>query len=179
MQNEIWKDIPGYEGKYQVSNLGKVKSLTRYRKALNNSNSLLQGRVLKPGRAKSGYLTVALSKNAKSKTFNVHQLVAIVFLNHKPNGIKMIVDHKDNDKLNNSVENLQIITQRKNASKDQFRYNRSSDYPGVSWHKTRKKWYVSINDGYIRYNLGSFDDEYLAYLVYKNKLKELQDAKAK
>src|SRR6478735_2179147 len=134
MENEIWKSIEGYEGTYEVSNIGRVRSLDRTRKALNNSVAKVKGQMLVPGKAKSGYFTVSLCKDGKGKSYTVHQLVAIAFMGHIPNGINNIVDHKDNDKSNNHIDNLQIITQRKNATKDQFRYGRNSQYVGVCWH---------------------------------------------
>lgn len=173
-QKEIWKEVKEYEGLYEVSNFGRVRSLDRTRKALNNSIAKLTGRILSPGVVKSGYLTVALTKEGKAKTFTIHQLVAIAFLNHKPCGYKLIVDHRDNNPLNNTVDNLQIVTQRKNSSKDQFRFGRNSQYVGVCWHITRKRWYASLTNKGIRYNLGSFINEYDAHLAYQNKLKEIQ-----
>jgi len=173
---EIWKEVKGYEGIYEVSNIGRVRSLDRTRKALNNSIAKVKGQMLIPGRAKSGYFTVSLCKDGKGKSFTVHQLVAIAFLNHIPNRYKNIVDHKDNVPSNNCVDNLQIITQRNNASKDQFRFNRNSQYVGVCWHISRKKWYASLSVGRKRYNLGSFINEYDAHLAYQSKLKEIQNA---
>jgi len=117
---EIFKDIPGYEGIYQVSDLGRVKSL-KFNKE----------KILKPGVNNHGYYTVVLCKG-KRKTINVHQLVAMAFLNHEPCGYNgLIVDHKDNNPLNNRLSNLQLISQRENTSKDK---KGSSKYTGVSWN---------------------------------------------
>jgi hypothetical protein len=74
MQNtEIWKDVPNYDGFYQVSNLGNVKSF--YKK---------NEKILKQGINRYGYKFVSLSKNNKQKTIKTHQLVAMAFLNHTP-----------------------------------------------------------------------------------------------
>lgn len=161
MQKEIFKDIPGYEGLYKISNLGNVKTF-HY-----NIN-----RLLSLCNSKYGYKTVTLSKNKKTTTITVHLLMAITFLNHT-SGRKVVVDHKDNDKTNNRLNNIQIITQRKNCSKDKHRYNSSSKYIGVSRGKRRNKWrsHIQIN-GKLKY-LGSFKDEYKAHLAYQKALKTL------
>ena len=99
MQEEIWKDVPGYESLYQVSSLGRVKSLQRY---VNNNGGkqLLKERLLKFGLSK-GYYNVVLYKNKKNKNIKVHKLVAMAFLNHKPNGYELVIDHINNNKLDN------------------------------------------------------------------------------
>lgn len=100
MNTEIWKDIVGYEGYYQVSNIGRVKSLFRYKK------------VLKGNVTTWGYLQVNFRKNGKSRYYSIHRLVAQAFI---PN-IKQFpcVDHIDGDKSNNHVENLRWCTQKDN-----------------------------------------------------------------
>ena len=111
---EIWKDIPNYEGYYQVSNLGRVKSLKRYVKFM-HCNKLINERILKGGIGSRGYLVVILSKDKKPKTFEVHKLVAIAFLGHKPCGYKRVVNHIDNNPVNNKASNLEIVSQRENV----------------------------------------------------------------
>lgn len=103
---EIWKDVVGYEGFYQVSNLGNVKSIERivWNKA-NKSYSKLRGVLLKKDNMNNHYFQVRLSKDGKSKHKLVHRLVAITFLNKKE-GLNLI-NHKDENKLNNRVENLE------------------------------------------------------------------------
>jgi hypothetical protein len=104
---ENWKDVPDYVGLYKVSNLGRVKSSLHSFK-----------RVLKAGVDGKGYYTVALTKRGEAKTFKVHQLVAMAFLNHKPCGYELVVDHIDNNKLNNNLSNLQLISHQENCTKD-------------------------------------------------------------
>jgi hypothetical protein len=159
MIEEIWKDIPGYEGIYQVSDLGNVKSL-RFNKE----------KILKPGVNGSGYYTVVLCKG-KRKTKKVHKLVAMAFLNHNPDGYKLVVDHKDNDKLNNILSNLQLISQRENSSKDK---KGTSKHTGVSWDKERNKWKSSISINGKLKNLGRFNCELAAHHAYEKKLDEIK-----
>ena len=99
---EEWKDIKGYEGLYQVSNLGRVKSLCRNEEGHTKSYCRKE-KILKP--AKTHYLFVCLCKNGVKKNYRIHRLVAETFLPN-PNGYKE-VNHKTEDKTDNSVENLE------------------------------------------------------------------------
>ena len=134
---EIWKDILDYEGLYQVSNLGRVKSLSR-RVKNKNGYKITKEIILQPAKYKYGYYHIDLSKENKSATKNIHKLVAIAFLNHNHCGYKLVVNHKNFDKLNNHVDNLEIVTQRENSNKKHLKS--SSIYTGVCWCNTKKKW---------------------------------------
>lgn len=105
---EEWREIEGYEGLYQVSNLGRVRSLDR---VVMKSNSVLlpvKGRILKPRPDNGGYIRVCLSKNAIEIDYSVHRLVAMAFLSNPYNLPE--VNHKDENKRNNCVENLEWCT---------------------------------------------------------------------
>jgi len=155
---EVWKNIPNYEG-YQVSNLGRIKSL-----------KFGKERILKLTLDKI-YLTINLSKNGKSNKKNINQLVVMAFLNHKPNGNKgLVVDHINNIKTDNRVENLQLITNRENSSKDR---KGSNKYTGVYWNKKAKKYIVQIGLKSKRKTLGYFKNPKIAYAVYLNKLENI------
>ena len=104
MKGEIWKDIEGYERLYQVSNMGNVKSLERM-KWNGRGYQKIPERILKPGKIRGGYLQVQLSKDGKSKPCKVHRLVATAFLDNSDNLPE--VNHKDENKKNNCVENLE------------------------------------------------------------------------
>lgn len=172
IQEEIWKDIPEYEGLYQVSNLGRVKSLPRTIVRSDGRKQLVKERILKGRLGTTGYFTVGLYKDKKQKTHKVHKLVAIAFLGHEPNGFNgLIVDHLDNNRLNNKLENLQLITTRENNSKD--KKGGSSKYTGVCWHKNEKKWYASIKIGGKSKHLGAFTCELEASEAYQKALKSL------
>ncbi|NTW31589.1 MAG: hypothetical protein HGB12_03015 [Bacteroidetes bacterium] len=100
---EIWKDIPGYEGFYQISNYGKVKSIKRMCITHNKIKEIKKEILLKLSKDKRGYLVVNLYKNYKPKTFKIHRLVAINFIG---NSDLKCVCHKDNNKENNYYGNL-------------------------------------------------------------------------
>lgn len=121
--NEVWKDIPGYEGLYQVSNLGNIKSLNAYN---HNIEMMLNCPV-----HHSGYRIVILKVNNVKKTFNVHKLVAETFISNKTNFKyydekdklkyienldKLQVNHKDENKTNNNVSNLEWCTPKYNSN---------------------------------------------------------------
>lgn len=146
--SEILKDLPQYEGFYKVSNKGnlfrilKSGKLKEVKGAINNK----------------GYRIVHISKNNISRVYSVHQLVAMAFLNHNVNKWDNVVDHIDHNKLNNNVENLQILSHRENVSKRQKEY--SSKHIGVTWHKKAKKWVAqATKQGEKRKYLGLFKTE--------------------
>src|SRR3990167_6406746 len=103
-QTETWKDIEGYEGLYQVSDLGNIKSLFRINYRKDGSKNPVKERVLKTGLAKSGYLTVSLSKDYIAKSYAAHRLVLSTFKSNPD--CKPTVNHKDGDKKNNNLSNL-------------------------------------------------------------------------
>jgi len=166
-QVEVWKPIPGYEGKYEFSNLHNVKSLSRFIKR-GNGGFWSKEKILKIF-LEEGYYKVGLCLNGKSKSFGIHQLVAMEFLNHTPCGFELVVEHKNQIRTDNRIENLEIITQRKNANKKHIKS--SSKYTGVSWHKKNNKWRSAIViEGKVKH-LGYFEIEEEASEYYENALK--------
>lgn len=103
---EIWKDIEGYEGLYQVSNFGNVKSL--------NYNRTGKEKILKSKKDKDGYLQFSLCKNGKVKHFKTHRLVALAFIPNLENLPQ--VNHKDENKENNHVDNLEWVSPKENIN---------------------------------------------------------------
>ena len=94
-------------------------------------------RILKANKNSAGYLGVVLYKYNKMKTLTVHKLVAMLFLNHIPDGHNICVDHRNNIPTDNRVGNLQLISHRENISKD--KKDGSSKYTGVCWDKIKKQ----------------------------------------
>jgi hypothetical protein len=169
---EVWKDIPDFEGYYQVSNLGNVKSLSRTILGKNDTPTLLKEKMLKFSTSTNGYYQVILCKNSDRKIFKVHSLVAICFLNHIPDGThNIVVDHINEIKTDNSIENLRLIGHRENVSRSIK--DSTSTYVGVSWSKNAKKWISQITiEGKTKY-LGLFDNEQDANKKYLETLKDL------
>jgi hypothetical protein len=171
MKKEVWKDIPNYEGLYQVSNLGRVKSLKRWIDNKTNAGYFIEEKILKQGMSKNHYNIVALCRGGKCVTKKVHSLVAIAFLNHNPNGYKLLIDHIDNDKSNNKLENLQLITNRKNTIKDSIN---KTGYNGVTLIKNKYRAAIQINGkkkhiGYYK----TSNEANQAYQLYVKKLEFL------
>lgn len=113
IQEEIWKDVVGYEGLYQVSNTGRVRSLARTY-TTNRCTFHIKGKVLKLSLRKEGYYKVNLNKNNKYKTMLVHRMVANAFLPN-PRNLPQI-NHKDEDKANNHVSNLEWCDAKYNTN---------------------------------------------------------------
>lgn len=136
MEEEIWKDVIGYEGLYAVSNLGRVKSLPRgkqwpYRQTHNNIRKPL---------LKNGYYAVNLSKNGKVEYFFIHRLVAMAFIPN-PHNLPFI-NHKDESRTNNRVENLEWCTHIYNVNY------------GTAIERQKRSRAANPNDALIRKRVG-------------------------
>lgn len=168
---EIFKDIQGYEDFYQVSNLGRVKSLPRIR-IIGNRSYLTKERFLRQ-RIHDGYYRVNLCLNGRMKTINVHLLVINGFVEKQQN--KIFANHKDFDKLNNNSLNLEWTSIRENNTHRHLHEGKkTSKYPYVS-KKSGRDTYTSriVIDG-KQVSLGNFkneDNAYQAVLEYQTKNK--------
>lgn len=134
---EIWKDIQGYEGWYQASNLGNVRSIKRRTKRKDGNYGILERTHILKGRScgKNGdYLSVSLYSGNKRKMFQVHRLIANTFIPN-PNNLEQ-VDHINRDKKDNRVENLRWVTQSENQYNTDR--NRLIEYKGEV--KPMGKW---------------------------------------
>lgn len=163
---EIWKDIPKYEGRYQVSNLGNVKSLERTVRIGRNYRTVKEA-ILKSFLQRDGYLYVGLSN--PNRQFSIHQLLAICFLGHKRQKFEVVVDHINNIKTDNRVENLQLLNNRENSTKDIVN---KTGYIGVT--KQKNKFKATIRDNGVSVYLGMFKTAELAHEGYLQKRKEIE-----
>lgn len=110
-KEEIWKDIHGYEGLYQISNLGRVKSLSR--QVRGTIKRITSDRIMVANMGSTGYREVSLSRNGKRAVKKIHRLFAIAFIANPEN--KPCINHKDGNKLNNDIENLEWCTYSENV----------------------------------------------------------------
>ncbi len=169
---EIWKDVKGYEGLYQVSNLGRIKRLERDRKYFRGGYSSYKEDFMCPSKDGKGYLFLKLTKNKVRKSFKVHRLVAIHFLK---NDLKLNqVNHIDYDKENNFSGNLEWVNSYENQShKNNRRVDRSCNLIGVHYRKNLNKPYISVIvvKG-VNIHLGCFDTKFEAHNAYLRALKK-------
>lgn len=146
-KQEIWKDIGSYEGLYQVSNLGRVKSLKRW--DVSQKEYIDGERFLTPTDNGKGYLIVGLRKEAKRQNHYVHRLVASAFV-EKPDGCNC-VNHIDYDTQNNNASNLEWCTQKENvrhsSHKMRHRKTQTRTNTGEKYIYFRKGRYRLVIDG--------------------------------
>lgn len=146
IENEIWKDIEGYEGLYQVSNYERIKSI-----AING-----QIRILKPG-ISLGYKMVVLQSEGYKKTIAVHRLVALSFVPNTEN--RKHINHINRNKLDCRPVNLEWCNHRENASHNRLSRPKTSKYIGVCLCKATSKWSAAISMKSKNKHLGFFDTE--------------------
>lgn len=163
---EKWKDVVGYEGYYQISNFGRIKSLNRNETNINGISRRLKGS-LKNSFMSCGYVLVTLSKNCENKSHTIHRLVAEAFIPNPDNLDE--VNHKDRNKRNNFLSNLEWCTSRENTHHARKRMTSSSKYVGVSYDKQNfsKPWLSRITIDRKTKFLGRFETEELAFEAYK------------
>lgn len=138
---EEWLPIKGYEGLYEISNLGVIRSLDRTAQRKDrwggDTSVSVKGRVLRPIKMKNGYLSVSLSKDGYAKIFLIHRLVASAFIPNEDT--KMTVNHKNENKADNRAENLEWMTLPEN-----LRYGTGN----MRGHTNRdRKWHREHNAG--------------------------------
>jgi hypothetical protein len=143
MIEEVWKDIKGYEGLYQVSNLGRVKSLERTikHKTCYGGFYHVKGKILKPKIDKDGYFRIGLKKDKIKKYYFIHRLVAITFINNPNNFLQ--VNHKDENKRNNQVNNLEWCNSKYNI-------NYGNGIKKSALTRSKKIIQYDLNNNYIK-----------------------------
>lgn len=136
---EEWKDIEGYEGLYEISNLGRVRSLDRIVVYSNGRKYFYKGEILKLKVDKYGYNIISFCKNGKHKTYTIHRLVASAFIPNTEN--KSCIDHINTIKTDNRVENLRWVTNKENMN-NPLTLNK---YFGKSNHNSRSVFQFNKN----------------------------------
>ena len=153
---EEWRPIEGYEGLYEVSNTGQVRSLDRYVEYSNGQIHLHKGKVLSPAKDPDGYLKVVLNCNRKCKIITVHRLVAKAFIPNLDNLPQ--INHKDEDKTNNNVDNLEWCDAKYNMNFGTARIRRRETLikngycTGLGRDEYRKKYYQENKDKLKEYS---------------------------
>lgn len=110
---EKWKPVPDYEGLYEVSNLGRIRSVERTVFRKDGTTLHYKGKILHPYIGKKGYPVIGLSKNGRAKTYQLHRIVAKCFIPAEEE--KDFINHKDGDKANCAAENLEWVTSSENV----------------------------------------------------------------
>jgi hypothetical protein len=168
---ETFKQIPGYEGLYEVSDLGNVKSIGRFIKSGSKSREKQvrwqNDKILVLSIGVNGYKVVNLRKDNKTKCIYVHRLIADSFIQKLLGDLQ--VDHINGDRTNNTLDNLRVISAQNNIRNSKKRKgNYTSEYKGVCFDKTRNKFKVEITiDGKCK-SIGRFINEKDAALAYNN-----------
>ena len=153
MEKEIWKDIEGFEGLYQISTYGRVKSLGRYVERVRCGKSEKSGKlwinekIMSPVTCGTGYLSVALCKNSKITHKMIHRLVAIAFIPN-PNNLSQ-VNHKDENKTNNHIDNLEWCTDLYNKHYGTGRQRQAESLKGKYINSKNPNAHAVICEGII------------------------------
>ena len=149
-KKEVWKDVVGYEGLYQVSNFGRVKSLDRIVKHSKDHTRIQYGRIRKIHiNKRDGYVYVGLHNKGEKKRYKVHRLVALAFIDNPLN--KPEVNHLDECKANNNVENLEWVTRSENenwGTKTERKVH-NTDYSIIAKKNSKKVIQYDINNNVI------------------------------
>jgi len=151
--NEQWRQIAGHAN-YYISNFGRVKNIQTER-------------ILRQRTEPNGYKRIQL----QGRNYYVHRLVALNFLENPDE--KLLVDHIDNNKINNNVSNLRFATHSQNNMNSVKKEGTSSHYKGVGFHTKSNKWQAQIQINGQKIHIGYYYDEDLAALAYNNKAIEL------
>lgn len=169
--NENWKAIPGYEGLYEVSDLGNVKALPKIQKVRKGIYANMPERIKKPKALVNGYIRAGLTLNNKAKHLFIHRLVMFAF--HGVPEKNTVVDHINGIKTDNKLSNLRYCTNRQNCTYAREKRVSTSKYVGVFKMKGNRirKYRASIQVNKIMICLGYYATEIEAHNEYQRALK--------
>lgn len=171
-------NIKNYEGHYQVSNFGRIKSLIRpITWGPQKDVGFYKERILKIYLGNDGYYSIGLCKEGKVKRIKLHRLISEGFIPNPKN--KPCINHKNRIKTDNTLENLEWCTYRENTTHYLKTEIISSKYIGVSWHKKRNKWVARIWHNRKMVYLGGYDTELEAHKAYTAYLLQIGDNETK
>jgi len=165
LEGELWKDIPNCEGWYQISNMGRVKSLFRVVNKSNGKKITFKSKILSPNKHnKTNYLSVLLRVFDKYKRISIHRLVGMSFLEFIND--KLEINHIDYNKSNNKFDNLEWVNKSENSSHAFKNKQKTSIYIGVFKLRNNKfRSYICYNKKKIHF--GTFPTELEAYQARK------------
>lgn len=187
VQGEEWLPVVGYEGFYEVSNFGNVRSIKRTIIDSCNREFVKKSKLRKLSFDRHGYHKVTITKGGIHKTKKVHTLVAESFLNHCSGKNGMTVDHINNKRTDNRLSNLQVISYSLNTRKG--KKNKTSRFHWVSLNKQSKRWIFCFENAGFKKKVGGFETEDAAfnfgikwlsengYEFFVNELKTYNDGK--
>ena len=171
---EVWKEIPGLNGYYLASNFGRIYSIEReFNYPLRNGQNQIRksvGKLLNQLLTPSGYLRVQISIDGYKRKYYSHVLIARAFLNVIDG--KTLVNHKDLNKINNNIENLEFVNSRENSI-HYFQKISKTGKAGIHFRESRLRYSGLILHKGKRHNCGYHKTLELAEIAYNNKLKEL------
>lgn len=176
VKNELimrYEDVKGFEGLYYVTEDGMIHRYLRMFFKRTGELAILPERTLISTKCMNGYRKVNLRYGEKTRTCYVHRLVVEAFLKN-PLGLPM-VNHKDFNKENNCLENLEYCSARYNSIYSSKACNHSSKYVGVTWDKKRRKWQAQYQVGRKKVFLGRYDTQEEAHEAYVNAFKIEKD----
>lgn len=167
------KPIKDYEGLYSISNYGYVISEAKEWECGTGRVCKKDKTILNSGISDNGYAVMVLYNNGKKKNLAMHRLVWDCFGDSPRNNRKLQVDHIDENKQNNRIDNLQLLTNRENSTKYRKTQKYTSEYIGVCWDKHSQKWVSRIRANGKNNLLGYFKNEYDAHLAYQKALNDI------
>jgi len=178
MKNLEWNTFyyNGNETNIEATKCGRVRKVKKswYGQIKGKNHQIIYGEIDLTNRVSksNGYIQIMVSiKNLKSRPFTIHQIISCIYLNHKIIGRNLVIDHIDSNKLNNNINNLRIITQRENCSKEK---TIASGLPaGVNFYKSLNKYVSKIHYNKKKHHLGYFETIDEAKDAYLNCLKTL------
>jgi len=167
--DEIWKNVIGFEGLYEISNYGNIKSCRRYVN-IKSGKRVVNEKLLSLAKDRDGYLMAILCQNGTKKTVKVHRLVANAFIDNVDG--KPSVNHIDSNKSNNIVRNLEWVSNLENICHSKLKMKTTSKYIGVYFNKRDNVFRATATINRKNIFLGGFKNEQDAYNTRCKFLKE-------